>query len=277
MFEDAIEKVSQYTRAVNSVLRAYGDNKILTSTATMFFVNDEGYAVTTRTFIDLLLASNPMEKTYSRFRDRKAALPKGRKYEKALRDLEEEFRYNDKAIVQARNMFIDCVDKMTGYTCHKHPKYDLAIIKFDGFNTLKYNNHAVFSKYPESIRQGKFLCRLGFPFPEFKNYRYDEVNDTIEWTQEGKATSPRFPMEGMLTRNLGDDDGKFGIEMSTTGLRGMNGAPLFDENGRVFGMQFGSRTAQHEMESDKLNLGLCLNADVIKAFLREHDVKYFEA
>lgn len=277
MFEDAIEKVSQYTRAVNSVLRAYGDNKILTSTATLFFVNDEGYAVTTRTFINLLLASNPMEKTYNQFRTEKAAIAKGRKYEKDLAKLEEKFNYKEKSIVQARNMFIDCVDKMSGYTCHKHPKYDLAIIKFNDFNNLKYNNHAVFSKYPDGVRQGKFLCRLGFPFPEFKNYRYNEEADTIEWTNEGKSSSPRFPMEGMLTRYLGDDSGKFGIEMSTTGLRGMNGAPLFDENGRVYGMQFGSRTAEHEMERDKLNLGLCLNAEVIKAFLREHNVKYFEA
>ncbi|MBE6021386.1 MAG: trypsin-like peptidase domain-containing protein [Firmicutes bacterium] len=277
MFEDAIEKVSQYTRSVHSVLRAYGENKILTSTATLFFVNDEGYAITTRSFADLLIASGQMEKTFNEFKQEKAALPKDRKYENRLRELEAKYKYTEKSIVQARNMFIDCIDKMSGYTCHKHTQYDLAIIKFNDYSQLKYKNHAVFSKFPGSARQGKFLCRLGFPFPEFTNYRYNELQDTIEWTQEGKPGSPRFPLEGMLTRYLGDANGKFGIEMSTPGLRGMNGAPLFDEKGHVYGMQFGTRVMNHETEPEKLHLGLCISADIIKTFLNYHNVKYYEA
>jgi len=186
MFEDAIEKVSQYTRSVHSVLRAYGENKILTSTATLFFVNDEGYAITTRSFADLLIASGQMEKTFNEFKQEKAALPKDRKYENRLRELEAKYKYTEKSIVQARNMFIDCIDKMSGYTCHKHTQYDLAIIKFNDYSQLKYKNHAVFSKFPGSARQGKFLCRLGFPFPEFTNYRYNELQDTIEKYIDGE-------------------------------------------------------------------------------------------
>lgn len=277
MFEDAIEKVSQYTRSVHSVLRVYGNNKILTSTATLFFVNDEGCAITTRSFADLLIASGQMEKTWGNFKSDRASLPEDRYYEANLQALEEQYKYNDKSIVQARNMFIDCIDRMSGYTCHKHPKYDLAIIRFNDYAELKYSNHAVFSKFPAGIRQGKFLCRLGFPFPEFTNYRYNEEEDTIEWTNSGKPGSPRFPLEGMLTRYLGDENGKFGIEMSTPGLRGMNGAPLFDEMGHVYGMQFGSRIMNHEAEPEKMHLGLCISAEIIKDFLDSHGIKYYEA
>ena len=277
MFEDAIEKVSQYTRSVHSIMRVYESNKILAATGTLFFVNDEGYAVTTKEFARLLTAAGQMEKTFTKFKEERAAIPMDRKHDARLKELEERYKYHDKAIIQARNMFIDCIDKMSGYTCHTHPKYDLAIIKFNDFTQLKYNNHAVFSRFPAGVRQGKFLCRLGYPFPEFDNYRYNPERDTIEWTSEGRSGTPRFPLEGMLTRYLGDETGKYGIEISTPGLRGMNGAPLFDEKGHIYGMQFGSRVSNHEMEPEKLHMALCLNAEVIKAFLDSHNVKFYEA
>lgn len=273
MFEDAIEKISETMRPVHTIMRKYADNSIVPSAATLLFVNDEGYAVTTRSFADMLIASGQIEKRYNEFKEEKNALKQDRHYQGKLQVLETKYGYKPESVIQVRNVFVDCVDTLSGYTCHKHPQYDLAIIKFNDFNEKKYKNHAILARYGNSVRPGKFLCRVGFPFAEFSNYRFNEDADTIEWTEDGKHNSPRFPIEGMLTRFMADLNGKYGIEMSTPCVNGQGGGPLFDERGIVYGMQFGSR----HMDNPSLDLGLCLHVDVIKKFLDYHNVKYFEA
>ena len=108
--------------------------------------------------------------------------------------------------------------------------------------TVHYSGYARFAKDETGIKQGKFLCRLGFPFPEFTNYIFNKDTDDIEWTNTGVNVSPRFPIEGMVTRFLVDQQhGLYGIELSTPGLRGQSGGPLFDRNGTVYGMQFSTK------------------------------------
>jgi hypothetical protein len=175
-----------------------------------------------------------------------------------------------------------------------HPTADLAIIKFNDFNHILYNGHAVFKKDSSQIKQGEFLCRLGFPFPEFNNFIYNENTDDIEWTDTGSNQSPNFPIEGMITRFLADNIGVFGIEMSTPGLKGQSGGPLFNRDGIVYGMQFSTKHLHlgfdleeteilHENKIKKvtdysfIHLGQCIHVDLIKSFLREKGVKYFEA
>jgi hypothetical protein len=135
---------------------------------------------------------------------------------------------------------------------------------------------------------------MGFPFPEFSNYRLNTETQNLEWTKEGIARSPRFPIEGMLTRFLGDANGKiYGMELSTPGLRGQSGGPLFDSEGRIVGMQ--SRTKHLHLGFDieektiiahgktkKVNdyafihLGECIHVSVIKEFLRKNSVNFKE-
>ena len=146
---------------------------------------------------------------------------------------------------------------------------------------------------PSPIKQGKFLCRLGYPFPEFNNFRFNPETDDMEWTAEGTQRSPQFPIEGMVTRFLADNNQMYGIELSTPGLRGQSGGPLFDERGIVYGMQFSTKhlhlgfdlvdkeilvNNQPKKISDYsfLHLGQCIHSEAIKAFLHEHGVKYYE-
>jgi hypothetical protein len=190
--------------------------------------------------------------------------------------------------------FVNCVDSISGMTWHLHPDYDLAILKFNGFNKIFCNEFPVFMKDSKDILQGKFLCRLGFPFPEFSNYEYLEKTDEIVWNQSGMRESPRFPSEGMITRFLGGKKGdKYGIELSTPGLRGQSGGPLFDADGKIYGMQSLTKhlhlgfdiedveilaKGQVKKVSDYsfIHLGHCIHVDVIKDFLREHNVEFNE-
>ncbi len=294
MFVDAIEKVSCFTRPVNTIMRNYGGGPVIPGSATLFFVNEEGYAVTCKHVIELLAASENINQQYRNFSQERARIPNDSKAKAAIKGLELKYKYQPVSTTQLKVNFLDCVDTMSGFTWHVHPSLDLAIIKFNGFNKLHYQNYATFMADTSKIKQGMSLCRLGFPFPEFTNYRFNQANDDIEWTAEGNNRSPRFPMDGMVTRFLADQQHQlYGIELSTPGLRGQSGGPLFDHRGIICGMQFSTKhlhlgfdmvdkdiivNNQHKKISDYsfLHLGQCIHADAIKAFLKQHQVKFYE-
>ena len=241
MFIQSIEKAAQFTRPIHSIIRTYAGKKIIPGAATLFFVNEEGYAITCKHVIELLAASDNLNKQYNHFKTERDKLPRDGQFKRNLKGLEIKNKYTDESIIQVKNTFVDCVDSMSGFTWHLHPKHDLAILKFNDYKNLRYSDHAVFVKDSSTIKQGQFLCRLGFPFPEFTNFRFNEVSDDIEWTKEGITASPRFPIEGMVTRFLGDENKLFGIELSSPGLKGQSGGPLFDKDGIVYGMQFSTK------------------------------------
>ena len=293
MFVDSIENAAQYTRPIHSIIRTYAGKKIVPGAATLFFVNEEGFAVTCKHVIELLAASDNLNKQYSSFKAERDKLPRDGQFKKYLKGLELKYKYTGESIVQVKNTFVDCVDSMSGFTWHLHPKYDLAILKFNDYKNLRYKGHSIFLKDSTTIRQGEFLCRLGFPFPEFTNFRFNETNDDIEWIQEGVTASPRFPLDGMVTRFLADESGLFGIELSTPGLKGQSGGPLFNKDGIVYGMQFSTKhlhlgfdiidkeivsnnKTQKVSDYSFLHLGQCVHADIIKKFLKEKQVKYYE-
>ena len=146
---------------------------------------------------------------------------------------------------------------------------------------------------PNKVKQGRSLCRLGYPFPEFNNFRHNTTTDDIEWTTEGNQVSPQFPIDGIISR-FGIKNGMIAtIELSTPGLRGQSGGPLFDADGLVYGMQamtkhlhLGFDIKDKEVISDGkktrisnhpfLHVGHCIHVDRIKEFLKLHHVKFYE-
>jgi len=293
MFVEAIDKVANFTRPVHTLVRTYTGKKIIPGAATLFFVNELGYAVTCKHVVDLIIASEEMKKTYGDFRTERSKLAADNQLRNHLKGLELKYKINADTNIQMQIRFLECVDSFSGITFQTHPKYDLAIVKFNDFKSLRYAKYAVFKKNTEEIRQGEYLCRLGFPFPEFTNFTFNERTDEIEWTNTGVVYSPRFPFEGMITRFLADEQNIHGIEMSTPGLRGQSGGPLFNKDGIVYGMQsstkhlhLGFDIVDLEMVINNkiktisdhpfIHLGQCIHANVIKAFLREQKVPFYE-
>lgn len=288
MFVDSIQKVAGFTRAIHSISRNFGSQKVERGAATLFFVNDQGWALTCKHVAQWLTQADVINKRYSQYLTDSKNLNTGQK--KALAKKHE---LEESKAAEMRVTFVDCVDRITNIHFFLHPEYDLALLKFDGFEKVSYAGHPVFLKEDQLAQPGQMLCRLGFPFPEFSNFQLNLEKDQLEWTKTGQARSPRFPIEGMLTRFLGDKTGKvYGIEMSTPGLRGQSGGPLFDAEGKIVGMQ--SRTKHLHLGFDieekeviahgkvkKVNdyafihLGECIHVSVIKEFLRKNNV-FFE-
>ena len=191
MFENSIERSSGYTRPINSILRTYGGKQIIPGSSTLFFVNQEGYALTCKHVIDIIAAAENINQTYTAFKKERDNIPRDGKYKIRLKGLEMKYKYTPNSVIQILLTFVDCVDAMSGFTWHVHPKYDLAILKFNDFKNIRYTGFANLLKDSAKIKQGKFLCRLGFPFPEFTNYRFNEATDNIEWTSTGIQSSPQ--------------------------------------------------------------------------------------
>lgn len=295
MFQEAITRVLQYTRPLHTISRTYG-GLVLPGTSTFFFVNDEGVAITCKHVVDMIQGSDPVNNAYAKFTQERSGIPNDQKFKRNLQGLELKYRYNKDSIVQLKHSFLNSFDRIDGFTCHTHPYLDLAIIEFNGFSQKFYNNHAVFVKDSSTIQQGKSLCRIGFPFPEFNNFKHNPQTDDIEWTNTGNPNSPSFPIDGIVTRFVGDPNGNgiTGIEMSTPGLRGQSGGPLFDAAGLVYGMQFATNhlhlgfdirdleiisNGKREKVSNNpfLHVGISVHVDKIKEFLREKNIRFTEA
>jgi hypothetical protein len=295
MFVQAIEKILQFTRPLHTISRTYG-GLILPGSSTFFFVNDSGVAVTCKHVLDLIPAADSINQGFLRFKNERDRIPQDNKYKRNLQGLELKYKYAPETTVQLKNNFLNSFDKIEEITCHAHPTLDLAIMEFKGFTKIFYQSHARFVKDSSAIKQGQTLCRIGFPFPEFNNFRHNPDNDEIEWTNTGNPNSPSFPIDGIVTRFVADHqfNGITGIEMSTPGLRGQSGGPLFDTQGRVYGMQFATNHLHlgfdikdkeiiHDGRKNKvsnypfLHVGICVHVDRIKDFLREHHIQFSES
>ncbi len=295
MFEAAIENVLKFTRPLHSITRTYG-GLLSPATSTFFFVNDTGVAITCKHVVDLIPAGDNLNQTFLKFKAERDKLSKDNKYRRHLQGLETKYKYNKETTVQLKNNFLNCFDKIDQIVYHVHPTLDLAILEFKGFNKIFYTSHATFIKDSKTIKQGKYLCRIGFPFPEFTNFIHNPDTDDIEWTNSGNPNSPSFPIDGIITRFVGDPNagGIVGIEMSIPGLRGQSGGPLFDVNGNVYGMQFATNHLHmgfdikdkeiiHEGKKSKvsnypfLHVGICVHVDKIKEFLTQHNIAFKES
>lgn len=294
MFVKAIEEVSKFTKPVYTITRNYNETTVNPGAATLFFVNEEGIAITCKHVIDLISNRAAINDRYEKFKTEKAAVGKNNKYNQRLKALEDSYNYKEGVIVQLLELFVGVTSEPTlKYRWINHPKYDLSIIIFEDFKSPLYQSHARFLKDSSALKQGKFLCRLGFPFPEFTNFKYNANTDNIEWTKEGRIDSPRFPIEGMLTRHIVTDGEMTGIELSTPGLRGQSGGPLFNTEGLVCGMQAGTNHLhlgfdmigfEHKINGRSikvnnqpfLHVGHCIHVDIIKKFLKENNIKFYE-
>lgn len=291
MFENGIEEIQKFTHPLKTIIRYYGSNEVIPGCATMFYVNDQGDALTCK-HVAQSLQQAQTHPNYLAFKRAIGAVQAPDSDQ--LSALEAQHNLSKETVIQLRNFLHGIQGTNLQINCLHHPDLDLSIIKFQNIDQLTITDFPTFAQHDADLKPGKMLCRFGFPFPEYRNYRYDAATDNIEWTTTGKSATPFFPLDGMVSRFLGDGQGNIqGFELSTPGLRGQSGGPVFDTEGRIWGIQ--SATAHHDMNFDIdmtvqrganllkvrdhafFHTGHCVHITAIKAFLTANNVPFVEA
>ena len=296
MLVNSIEIATNYTRSIRAIMRNYDSQEIIRSCATCIIVNDEGWLLTCKHVTEQLIKpADDINKKYQQFKAEVAGLnyASASKKRRAIAALEQKYGYyrNGPCTIQVKVSFDNIVDCFTDITIIECEYADLALIKFDGFNQVNCGSFPVFKDNSADLKQGLPLCRLGYPYPEYSDYSYNAQTDDIEWITTGNSTSPLFPMDGILTRHVAENGKIVQLEISTPGLRGQSGGPLFDRDGVVCGLQ--SSTLSLPLGFDQVNkeimidgkkkkisnypflhLGRCVHVDIIKQFMDEQHVSY---
>lgn len=293
MFVKAIEEVGGFTKAIHTITRVWGADRIVPGSATLFFVNADGWALTCAHVAQLFIEGQRAAERFNAFREDRAAIPADRNQRNALNQLERKHGLKAGEVLEIHTRLVDCIDGNPTMDIQIHPTLDLALIHFTKAKIL-CGNFPVFGRDASELKQGMSICRLGFPFPEFNNYGYNKLTDTIGWTNQGQEYTPRFPIDGMLTRHVADTNGEIiAFELSTPGIRGQSGGPAFGTDGRIWGMQSLTRHLDLDFDVDVevqrgtkvkrvqdsafLHVGGCIHIDPIKGFMRKHNVEFKEA
>lgn len=167
---------------------------------------------------------------------------------------------------------------------------DLAVGRLEPFDPTCVRSYPVFKDPQKDFMPGTSLCKLGYPFHDFRPV-YHEDSNRFE-LPPGAVPLPQFPLDGILTRFISPVEAEKAeypvllIETSSPGLRGQSGGPIFDVHGAIWGLQV--RTAHYalgfdppvpgrkpnEREHQFLNVGLGVHAATIIGFLKSLGVKY---
>ncbi|MDA1186093.1 MAG: trypsin-like peptidase domain-containing protein [Acidobacteria bacterium] len=293
MFVSAIDTAACFTRPIHTIMRLSGETTVIPGAATLFFVNADGWALTCKHVASELVAAEQLATKRAAFNAERAELATGTASRQPLRALERKHGFTRGVTVEMHHRFINCVDGSFQLEIRLHPTLDVALLHFKHCKALRPTAFAVFAARGDELKQGKSLCRLGFPFPEFTNFAYDADADQIGWTTTGRAETPQFPIDGMVTRHLNGPDGIVGVELSTPGLRGQSGGPAFDSAGVVWGMQSATNhldlnfdvdmpvrrngQVRHVRDSAFLHVGHCVHVDVLTQFMRDNGVSFEQA
>jgi trypsin-like peptidase len=171
-----------------------------------------------------------------------------------------------------------------------HTNMDIGIGRLEPFDLTWIRKYPVFKSAATDFEPGTSLCRMGFPFHSIEPI----WDDTIQafHLPPGAVPLPLFPIEGIFTRNaefvFAPGPGQPApqtqpqfphrmIETSSPGIRGQSGKPIFDTEGRVWGIQSMTTSFPLEFSTNEkqyLNVGLGIHPDTIFAFFDECKIKY---
>lgn len=286
MFESAYKSAAMWTFPIINSARLR-DGRISTSLGTGFLVNDQGYFLTAAHVV----ASHPQNIAkieHGNNRDAQAAsikaagLPKSEE-RKQLRALGKPTK--DDPINVSLSIWL-VGNKSEQFESLSIDNYgDIAVGKIANYVARDGQTYPTFTRLNDAeFPAGKSLCTLGHAFHSFKT-EWDDVTNSFKILSGGFPV-PRFPMDSILTRGVeaevkNKDDNtthqrKF-IELSSPGLRGQSGGPVYDVNATIFGLQ--SKTLSHELqfetkEKQYFHVGIAVHPNSICDFLDQNNVIY---
>jgi len=278
MFVAAIRQANLYARPLQILTRYFGSRDINRLAATFFAVNADGWALTCKHVVELMLDEGRINDRYAGYRAEFARV-KANKSER--RKVEKKFGYHRAELVELRTQMAGLGTGRFEIQARLHPHFDVALVRFPPFADI--SSFPRFATCDGPVPPGTMLCRLGYPLPTFTNFAFNATNDQIEWLQGADCITDAFPLEGMVTREIRNEEGfPFGYELSTPGIVGHSGGPVFDAEGTVWGMQyatghldmgFGVKVGDAQQRAI-LHVGQCIQPFVLTEFMAAVGVQF---
>ncbi len=290
MFARAYEIASAFTHPLIVFARSW-DGSVSTSVGAFVVVNRAGWALTAAHVLAPMVKASRDQAAIEVHRASLAALEADRSLDEPTRRrrLRQAERRADRSWVTQHATFWGW-PSCTVSEAHINGEIDLAVARLQGFDPTWVGRYPVFKGAGANLLPGRSLCRLGFAFHHVQA-TFDPGRNSFD-AGPGALPAPRFPNEGIYTRNIAagtTKDGRFEIqfiETSSAGLPGQSGGPLLDVEGRIWGVQ--SRTtsiplgwsprvrtdAGEVVEHQVMNLGWGVHPATIARFLESLGISF---
>ena len=241
MFVNALTIVEKYTHPIIVSRRTYNGNASA-GMATFIIINGEGWVMTAAHVLAELSIFNihirEMEEHNNKIKqiENDTKLIQQKKNKKITH-----LKTNPEWITNIS--FWWGMDGVVIHQYHYDLILDLVIGKIENYDKTMISGYPTFKNPQSEFKPGTSLCKLGFPFHDVQT-NFNPQNGSFDLAPNTLPV-PRFPLDGIFTReavfmDLNIKRESSFIEMSSPGLRGQSGGPIFDRDGIVWGLQ--SRT-----------------------------------
>ena len=280
MFADACQKAIDYTRPVAISTRQY-DGTLHTDVGAMIVLNEDGWVITAGHVFDSFAKFQGDQKKIEEINAINAN--RAQKPGSPSSDIK-----IDKTLLTNHSFWWGW-DGVRINNVLVNREVDIAIGKLEPFDSNWVKEYPVFAD-PNHMRLGTSVCRGGYPFivikPEFFE---DKKAFRIPKIQHDRFF---YPIEGLYShlenkgKSLDGSCEKRYIETSSPGLKGQSGGPIFDVNGRIYGMQVftdhrllgfhptAELDGQKYIENQFMNIGVGIHVQTIFELLKMRNVRY---
>lgn len=283
MFADAIKKAEGFIRPT-IICKRMENGEVMAEGATIVIINKEGWFLSaTHKFevIPLLKRhrqeKETMEKNRANFEQMNTETAK-----KELKKLKPDPNWITASSIWPGTEGQKIVD------LEVIPEADLLLGRLEPFDPSTMTNYPVFKDPSKDLPAGTTLCKVGFSYTDLST-KFDEKDNKFSLDFKNLVSSP---LDGMYTRDIvfrTPEERKIPIkfiETSTPALRGQNGCPLFDSEGRVWGIHSKShhlpidtnastKIGEESLQIPQfLNVSWAVHPEVITGFLRERKVSF---
>ena len=265
MYKKVLAKALDYTRPFLIGRLFYEDRLVSNDISTMIVLNKNGDILTTAHNADIFFFFFYYNETYPPIlKEISEAKPRN------VRKIEEKYGIKKDTIVGLQNIIVDIANNIGKINIIKHKYLDLALVTFTNKEDILVKGYPTFAK--NSVVPGESICTLGFAFPEYRAFKYDEENFKLISNYEF-MNFPIFPTEGIMCRNIADKENNISMfEMSNLIISGQEGGPVLDTKGNIKGMIIGHRIVNDV--GGPIKIGIAINTTTIREFLDENNIEY---
>lgn len=265
MYKIAIKNAVEYIRPLITGLVTYKNRNLIQDICTLIVLNKNGDILTTKKNANLLLEVSEINKTYQNiFKEMQG------KKEKDIKKIEKKYGINDSTIIALSNVIVNTVESFTDINIIMHPTLDMAIISFKEKENVLVKQFPKFKISDNLI--GTSICNVGFAFPEYQNFTYDDEEHLIKETNK-HMNFPILPIDGIITRNMTDNVNNIPyFQTSAKIMPGMQGGITLDKEGNLLGMLSDLRIIK--VGTITYETAIVINSKEIIDFLKTNKIEF---